>query len=273
MSPTSLDSHVLRRLPLTTLGAAVLLSGGFVWAWATRRQEGVQLVGYLRCPTVVLAASAAQFLDDVGAPLLDVTPRGRARRRAVDALVALALVLAAWVAVAVVGFVLVDRADLLPDHFPWGASLLEVAALTMLGFVIMTVVAQLTGPGSGGRVALMIGVAAVGTLAISRTNAWLWPTVPSDSAWRDAHLRWAVLAAMALGTLVTLSRDPARRSLIAARRAARAHTGPVPAGAGPQRGTRTAARAGGRRTGWLGWRGRGSPPSASAGAPRHRSSR
>ena len=260
MAASSLGRHVLRRLPLTTLGAAALLSGGFVWSWATRRQEGTHLIGYLRCPTVVLAASAAQFLDDVAAPLLDVTPRGRGRRRAVDALVALALVIAAWVAVAMVGFVLVDRAELLPDQFPWAASLLEVAALTVLGFVIMIVVAQLTGPGSGGRVALMIGVAALGSLAIARTNTWLWPTVPSDSAWRDAHLRWAVIAATALATLVMLSRDPAHRC----------H---VPAGTGPHRGTRAGARAGGRRTGWLGCRGRGSPPSASADAPGHRPSR
>lgn len=215
-----LDWHVLRRLPLATLGAAALLSGGFVWAWATRRQQGVHLIGYLRCPTVVLAASAAQFLDDVGAPLLDVTPRGRRRLRAIDALVALALALASWVAVAIVGFVLVDQAELLPDQFPWAASLLEVTALTMLGFVTMTVTTRLTGPGSGGRVALIIGVAALGTLAIPRTNTWLWPTVPLDSAWRDAHLRWAVLAAIALGTLVTLSRDPARRRLITTRRVA-----------------------------------------------------
>jgi len=219
-----LDRHVLRRLPVTTLGAAALLAGGFVWAWATRRQEGVHLVGYLRCPTVVLAAAAAQFLDDVGAPLLDVTPRGRGRRRAVDALVTLALVLAAWVAVALIGFILVDRAELLPDQFPWGASLLEVAALTMLGFVVMTVVTQLTGPGNGGRVALMVGVAAPSSLAIPRTNAWLWPTVPFGSAWRDAHLRWAVLAALAVGALVMLSRDPARRSLVTAWRVARVDT-------------------------------------------------
>ena len=66
----------------------------------------------------------------------------------------------------------------------------------MLGFVVMTVAMLLTGPGSGGRVALMIGVAALGTLAIPQTNAWLWPAVPFGSAWRDAHLRWAVLAAM-----------------------------------------------------------------------------
>ena len=141
-----------------------------------------------------------------------------------DAFVALALVLAAWVAVALVGFVLVDRAELLPDQFPWGASLLEVTALTMLGFVVMTVATQLTGPGSGGRVALMIGVAALGTLAIPRTNAWLWPAVPFGSAWRDAHLRWAVLAAMALGALVMLSRDPARRSLVTAWRVASVDT-------------------------------------------------
>lgn len=138
-----------------------------------------------------------------------------------DALVALALVLAAWVAVALVGFVLVDRAELLPDQFPWGASLLEVTALTMLGFVTMSVVAQLTGPGSGARVALMIGVASLGSLAIPRTNAWLWPALPFGSAWRDAHLRWAVLAATALGALVILSRDPARRSLLTARRRGR----------------------------------------------------
>ena len=216
-----LDRHVLRRLPLTTLGAAALLSGGFVWVGATRRQDGVQLIGYLRCPTVVLAASAAQFLDDVGAPLLDVTPRGRRRRCAVDGLVALTLVLAAWVAVALVGFVLVGRAELLPDQFPWGASLLEVTALTMIGFVVMTVVAQLTGPGSGGRVALIIGVAALGSLAIPQTNAWLWPGVPLGSAWRAAHLRWAVLAATALGALVMVSRDPARRGLATAWRVAR----------------------------------------------------
>jgi hypothetical protein len=219
-----LDRHVLRRLPLTTLGAAALLSGSFVWVWATRRQDGVDLIGYLRCPTVILAASAAQFLDDVAAPVLDVTPRGRRRRRAVDALVALALVLGAWVAVAMVGFVLVDRAELAPDRFPWGASLLEVTALTILGFVTMTVVAQLTGPGSGGRVPLIIGVAALGTLAIPRTNAWLWPTAPFDSAWRDAHLRWAALAIMSLGALFALSRDPARRRVITARRVARADT-------------------------------------------------
>lgn len=219
-----LDWHVLRRLPLTTLGAAAVLSGGFVWVWATRRQEGVDLLGYLRCPTVVLAATAAQFLDDVGAPLLDVTPRGRLHRRAIDALVALALVIAAWVTVAMVAFVLVDRGELLPDQFPWATSLLEVTALTMLGFVMMTVVAQLTGPGNGSRVALTIGVAALGSLTIPQTNAWLWPTAPLDSAWRDAHLRWAVLAAIAFGTLVILWRDPARRSLITARRVARVHT-------------------------------------------------
>lgn len=220
--------HVLRRMPLTTLGAAALLAGGFVWVWATRREEGVQLVGYLRCPTVVLAAAAAPFLDDIAAPLLDVTPRGRCRRRAIDALVTLALVLVVWVAVALVGFVVVDRAEPFPNQFPWGASLIEVAALIMLGFVAMIVVSQLTGPGSGGRVALMIGVTALSTLAIPRMNTWLWPTVPFGSAWRDAHLRWAVLAAVAVGALIMLSRDPARRSrhgLVTVRRARRRSSG------------------------------------------------
>ena len=94
----------------------------------------------------------------------------------------------------------------------------------MLGFVVMTVVTQLTGPGNGGRVALMVGVAAPSSLAIPRTNAWLWPTVPFGSAWRDAHLRWAVLAALAVGALVMLSRDPARRSLVTAWRVARIDT-------------------------------------------------
>lgn len=207
-----LGSHVLRRLPLGTLGAAALLSGGFVWAWAAGRQDGIDLIGYLRCPTVVLAASAAQFVDDAGAPLLDVTPRGRRRRRAVDALVGLALVLGAWVAVAVIGLLLVDKPDLLPDGFPWAASLLEVTALSMIGFVVMTVVAQRTGPGSGSRVALIIGVAGLTSLAMPRTNTWLWPTAPSDGAWRDAHARWAALAAIALGALVVLLHDPAQRS-------------------------------------------------------------
>ncbi len=206
------DRHVLRRLPLTTLGAATLLAGGFVWAWATRQQQGVQLVGYLRCSTVVLAACAAPFLDDVGAPILDVTPRGRGRRRALDAFVALALVLSAWVASALVGFALVDRVELLPHQFPWGASLLEVTALTMLGLVAMTVVTQRTGPGNGGRVALVIGVAALISLAVPLTNDWLWPAVPGGSAWRNAHVRWAVLLAVAIGALVMALRDPARPS-------------------------------------------------------------
>ena len=221
-----LNRYVLRRLPLTTLGSAAMLAGCFVWVWATRLQDGVQLIGYLRCPTVVLAAAAAQFLDDIAAPLLDVTPRGRSRRRAIDALVALALVLAAWVTVAIVGFVLVDRAELLPDQFPWGANLLEVTALTMLSFVAMTIVAQVSGPGSGGRVALMIGVTALVTLAIPRTNTWLWPAVPSSSAWRDAHLRWILLAAMALGALIMLSRDTARRSRQPGVRATKICNGP-----------------------------------------------
>lgn len=218
-SASPLGRHVLRRLPLTTLGAAAVLSGGFVWVWATRRQEGVDLIGYLRCPTVVLAAVAAQFLDDVGAPLLDVTPRGRGRRRAIDAIVALALVFAAWVTVAMIGFVLVGQPELLPEQFPWAATLLEVTALTMLGFVIMCVVAERTGPGSGGGVALVIGVAALGTLAVPQTNAWLWSTAPLDGNWRDAHVRWALLAVVALGALIVLSRDPARRGpFITARR-------------------------------------------------------
>ncbi len=203
--------HVLRRLPLSTLGAAALLAGGFVWVSATRQHDPLRLVGYLRAPTVVLAASAAPFLDDVAAPMLDVTSHGRGRRRALDALVGFTLVLALWAAVALVALVIVDGTDPV-RQFPWGASLIEVAAMTMFGFVTMIVVTQVTGPGSGGRVALVTGIAALGSLTIPQTNAWLWPTKPYGSAWRDAHVRWIVLAAVVLGAITVLSRDPARRT-------------------------------------------------------------
>ena len=72
----------------------------------------------------------------------------------------------------------------------------------------------------------MIGVTVLVTLAIPRTNTWLWPAVPSSRAWRDAHLRWIVLAAMALGALIMLSRDTARRSRQPGARATKICNGP-----------------------------------------------
>ena len=208
----SYPRHVLRRLPLSTLGAAALLAGGCVLAWAPRQQDATNLVVYLRLPAIILAASAAPFLDDVAAPLLDVTPRGRIRRRGLDALVALTLVLAAWTATTLVTLALLDRGDTQRVQFPWGASLIEVTALTLLGFVAMIIVTQITGSGHGARVAMVIGVLALGSFAIPQTNAWLWPAVPFGRAWRDAHVRWTVLAIIALGTLTLLSRDPAKQT-------------------------------------------------------------
>ena len=208
----SYPRHVLRRLPLSTLGAAAFLAGGFVWVWGTGQQDAAFLVGYLRLPAVVLAASAAPFLDDIAAPLLDVTPRGRIRRRGLDALIALALVLATWIVTGLVALALVDETDPKRGQFPWGASLIEVTALTLVGFVAMAIVTKLTGSGNGTRAALMIGVLALGSFAIPQTNAWLWPTVPLGRSWHDAHVRWIVLAALAFSTLTLLSLDPARNT-------------------------------------------------------------
>lgn len=207
----SLNRHVVRRLPVFTLAVAAAFGAVFVAWFARRSDDPIVLVRYLRCPTIVLAATAALFLDDVAAPLLDVAPLGRARRRAIDAMVAVVLVLATWAVTAMIGFMLVDGPHLVPASFPWGASLLEVVALTALSFAVMCAFGRFVGGRSGPRVAMSIGVVAVMTMSNDRLHRWMWWDLPVGQQWRDAHLRWAVLGMAAVVVAIGLSRDPARR--------------------------------------------------------------
>jgi fluoroquinolone transport system permease protein len=188
-------------LPRTVRWQPVLIGwilAAAVLAWKAREVSTVAgRVTLLRVVAVLLVVGAVNLVDDAAANLLASAPLPLAWRRGTR------LTLAA-VAVAV----------------PWSAALLwlrpgpaaaavalECAALTAFGLAVAAGVARWSEAREAG---LAAGPAVVASAAAAAALPSRWAMFPlPDGAWRDAHLRWAVVLAAALTVLLVTLRDPA----------------------------------------------------------------
>jgi hypothetical protein len=86
----------------------------------------------------------------------------------------------------------------------------ECAAITAVGLAVASAIARWSNAREAGLAAgpAILGAAVFAALLPGR---WAMFATPGGDAWRDAHLRWAAVLALASAVLFLTLRDPAQR--------------------------------------------------------------
>jgi fluoroquinolone transport system permease protein len=155
----------------------------------------------LRVVAVLLVTSVVGLLDDAAANVLAAVPVPLAWRVGVRCCLAVVAVAAPWAAA-----LLWVR----PGHSAAGLTL-ECAALSTFGLAVASGIARWWDPRDAG---LAAGPAVLGTAGFAALLPPRWAMfAPPGGGWVEAHVRWAVVLAVASVVLVLTLRDPARRAI------------------------------------------------------------
>ena len=199
-----------RRTPWAALCGVVLVCGVATALWSSVNDGIGELLLVLRLDALAVAAVTATCLEDGAEELTASAPVGMTRRRLASVALTGVMGLASWLAIAVPAGLTSDRSN----ELPWVGLLIEVAALTSVGWVLAAMVTATWGwRGSGVRATAAVSVLTVCTVFTPRTMDWLW-SGPSP-AWRMVHVRWSVIGLVSFAGFLLLSRDPARRQILA----------------------------------------------------------
>ncbi|HEY3009330.1 MAG TPA: hypothetical protein VGJ63_14860 [Micromonosporaceae bacterium] len=155
----------------------------------------------LRIVAVLLVTGVVGLLDDDAANVLAPIPVPLAWRAGVRCGLAGVAVAAPWAAA-----LLWVR----PGHSAVALTL-ECAALTAFGLAVASGIARWWSPRDAG---LAAGPAVLGAAAFAALLPPRWAMfAPPGAGWPTAHVRWAVVLAVALVVLALTVRDPARRAI------------------------------------------------------------
>ncbi len=167
-------------------------------AWQADQTSATTL---LRIIAVLLAVTAVSLVDDAAADVLEPVPVTLAWRRG-------ARLGAAAVAVAVPWSIALLW--LRPEHAV--ALTLECAAITACALAVTAGVAHWS---DAPNASLTAAPAVTGAVVVTVLLPPRWAlVVPPGDAWRDAHVRWAMLLAVALAAIAVTLQDPAGRSRV-----------------------------------------------------------
>ena len=88
----------------------------------------------------------------------------------------------------------------------------ECAAIMAVGLAVASAIARWSNAREAGLAAgsAILGAAVFAALLPGR---WAMFATPGGDAWRDAHLRWAAVLALASAVLFLTLRDPAQRKV------------------------------------------------------------
>jgi hypothetical protein len=197
----------LRWRPLLGAGgvAATLL-------WLLRPDDGdpAVLLGLLRLGGFLLAAGAAFFLDDDAGGTLACSPTALWQRRGLRLAVLAGVLTVLWGLLAGMVSALAGASGV-----PLAAATLEGAGMVAFALAVAAVAAprapdERGGVAGGPALTLLVLGGYLGQMRWPRYLT-LFPVAPGDPGWAPAHLRWAVLLAVAVTVLAVTSADPARR--------------------------------------------------------------
>ena len=200
-----------RVLPWGQLAGAAAVGMVFLVLLRPKGADSGPPVGALRMAALLLAAAAGLCLDDRSEPTVAASPTTRMARRAVRLGVGMAPTAAAWAVLVAVAVVLT------PSHsLPVAALTLEAAGMAAVGLAMAALAVPWAPDGLGG---VASGPALLALLLGSYVASLRWqvfnmlPVAPEDPAWMGAHVRWAMLLALSLVTVLACSVDPARQRL------------------------------------------------------------
>ena len=193
-------------LPRVTVWQPVVvgwLLAAAVLAWkADEVHDAAGRAVLLRIVAVLLAVGAVNLVDDSAANLLAPVPVPLAWRSGFRFGLAAATVAGPWAAA--LWWVKPGR--------PAAMLTLECAAITAVGLAVASGLARWWSSREAGLAAApaVLGAAVFVTLLPPR---WSMFAAPGDDAWRDAHLRWAAVLALASAVSFVTVRDPAQRKV------------------------------------------------------------
>lgn len=195
--------QVIRWRPLlvTSLGLIVLL------AWKISSVGTIDdALTMSRVTTALVAAVAVFALDDVALTLVAAVPLAWSRRLGLRVGIALVWVGVCWLTVLVA--IVLRPGVALPLHVVGGLSL-ECASLAVVGQAVAALSMRwLDVDEPGVAVSAAVVFVAVG---LALLPAWGQFYGGADTAWRQAHARWAVLLLVAVTALAASAVDPAVR--------------------------------------------------------------
>lgn len=191
----------LRRLPWTSVAAALVAGGVVLWAAAARAAPDPDLTSEARIAIVLLAAAAATCVEDGAEEVSAVTPFGRRRRRIVSVLLMLTVSVASWLVLAIVVRVVAPSAA---RGVRIGGLTSELVALSLVACAFGAVLIAFNGrTGSAAWAAISFVAVVATTVAQPDVRSWLWTDVGS--------VAWWLIGAIGVGAFGAASRDPVTR--------------------------------------------------------------
>ena len=212
---------LLVRPTARTIRWAALLGGAVaaqfvLWAASGERSRGgpVSLLP-IRVAAVLLCLGAVFVLDDDAGATVEPAVASLAVRRGIRLALTVPVAWAAWGAALWTASRLAasgrGTAAVVPRSLPVAGLMLEAAALLAVTLAAAAVATRSVGHGRGGVAG---GPAVLGFVLAMVSIGRYWPLFPaanSEPAWVAAHVRWAVILAVASTVLVLFTLDPARR--------------------------------------------------------------
>lgn len=208
-----------RRITWWSVGGCIAAAVALTWLVAARDHvPDHQVVTALRWSAVLLAGGTASVLDDPTEDDLAGASTPVWWRR----LLALALVtvptVGGWAAV----LTLIDR------PLPWVAVSIEAAALVLIGCALASSRPLRRSNLPAGLTATLLPAVLLIVAGFLPAAVSLLPDPADVTGWRQAHIRWALLAGAAVVVLAATARDRARRPLHRTIRPARARPSTSP---------------------------------------------
>ena len=195
--------HV-RRAPLSQVVVAAALGSAAVVLRALYAETSRDVLQFARLSAVLVAAAAAVALENSCAAITGTTSLRRSASSWLSAGLTGAVAIVVWL----MPVLIARRIAGDPDGLPIGGALIELVALLVVGWLLTETISVLRGPSGAGTVAgASLTLCVVMTLMTPHAIEWLWRGPDPD--WGVIHLRWAVIAAIAIMLLAVMLRDSA----------------------------------------------------------------
>ena len=165
----------------------------------------------LRMAAVVLCLGSVFLFDDPAAVTVAAVPAPLRYRRALRFLLAVPLITVAWMGQLIYVTTLIHEEP--PDPLTIWSLTLELIAMMMMGLAIAALATRWVSEGLGGVAAGPTLLVILGAASFLPHRWTMFPGSIVDPEWSAAHVRWAVVAAVAVLLLAFFSRDPAARRL------------------------------------------------------------
>jgi hypothetical protein len=201
-----LSRYLARRTPWWQFVVVGLLSAPVVVARAATARSPFDVLPFVRVVALGLAAAAVVAVDDPASAVTTSTGVGRLRLRLCACAVSGVVLVGVWSVL----LASAHRTAATPQRLPAGGLLVELLAMSGVGWSIAACMAELSGNRFvAARAAGVFVVSVAMTLMTPQMNHWFW--VGPGTEWHRAHVRWGAVGFVAMVLFLWLSLDPAQR--------------------------------------------------------------